>query len=595
MVQPLAYHTATLLPDGKVLVASGNSAELYDPASGTWTPTGSLTNGRSQHTATLLPNGKVLVAGGIAGFFDVGSAELYDPASGTWTPTGSLNHARRSHTATLLPDGKVLVAGGFFDMPGTILGGNAISSAELYDPASGTWTMTGSLATPRYQHTATLLPNGKVLVAGGSGNPYGVGVPESTELYDSASGTWTETGSLANGRAYHTATLLGNGKVLVAGGFGSVGSTNSDLASAELYDPASETWSPTGSLATARINHTATLLQSGKVLVAGGSGGGAFGSARAELYDPASGTWMTTGSLVSGRRDHTATLLSDGNVLVAGGRNDDSTRASAELYGKSVPTLLNISTRTHVLKGDKVLIAGFIITGTEPKTVIVRGIGPSLPMAGALADPVIEVHGPSGELLGTNDDWKDAVTRQQISDSGLAPSNDLESALWGVINPGAYTVILSGKDEGTGVGSVEVYDLDQAADSRLANISTRGFVDTGDNVMIGGLIVGGGSPSGTANVVVRALGPTIPVADALANPTVELHDENGATIAFNDDWKTRPDGTSQQAEIIATSVPPSNGRESAFVRRLPPGNYTAIARGKNDTTGIGLVEVYHLP
>jgi hypothetical protein len=145
------------------------------------------------------------------------------------------------------------------------------------------------------------------------------------------------------------------------------------------------------------------------------------------------------------------------------------------------------------------------------------------------------------------------------------------------------------------VGSVEVYDLDQTADSRLVNLSTRGFVDTGDNVMIGGLIVGGGSPSGLVKVIVRALGPSIPVTGALANPTVELHDENGAAIAFNDDWKTRPDGSSQQAEIEATTIPPSNDLESALVRTLPPGSYTAIVRGKNGSTGIGLVEVYHLP
>jgi hypothetical protein len=216
-------------------------------------------------------------------------------------------------------------------------------------------------------------------------------------------------------------------------------------------------------------------------------------------------------------------------------------------------------------------------------------------VAGTLSNPVIAVHGPSGEPLGTNDNWKDALTSQQINDSGLAPTNELESALWGVINPGPYTVILTGKDGGTGVGSVEVYDLDEAADSRLANISSRGFVDTDDNVMIGGLIVGGGEPSGTAQVIVRALGPSIPVSGVLANPTVELHDENGATIAFNDDWKTRPDGSSQQAEIEATTIPPSNDLESAFVQTLPPGDYTAIVRGKNSTTGIGLVEVYHLP
>ena len=607
MPQTRADHTATLLPNDKVLVAGGDrdgggntltNAELYDPASRTWTATGSLLTDRADHTATLLPNGKVLAVGGREFFYDLASAELYDPATGTWAPTGSLKIPRRFHSATLLPDGKVLVAGGIREFFSTVY---SINSAEIYDPATGTWTVTGSLGTARGDHTATLLSSGKVLVAGGRPDFSGGGNPSitSAEIYDPASGVWTSTGSLNTGRWSHTATLLGNGQVLAAAGFGD----SQLLTSAEVYDPATGTWKATGNLSTRRTRHTATLLPENKVLVAGGySGNYPYGSlASAELYDPATGSWIRTGSLVTSRNELTATLLADGTVLIAGGAEINFSGSgatylnSAELYVKSTPTLLNISTRLNVQTGDKVLIGGFIITGTEQKTVVVRGIGPSLPVPEALANPVIEVHGPSGELLGTNDNWEEAATRQQIEDSGLAPGNELESALWGVINPGAYTVILSGKDGGTGVGSVEVYDLDEPADSRLANISTRGFVDTGDNVMIAGLIVGGGSPFGSANIVVRALGPSIPVSDALANPTVELHDENGIAIAFNDDWKTRPDGSSQQAEIEATTIPPSNDLESAFVRRLPPGSYTAIVRGTNGTTGIGLVEAYHLP
>jgi hypothetical protein len=434
-----------------------------------------------------------------------------------------------------------------------------------------------------------LLLNGKVLVAGGDSGSYGPGgVPTSAELYDPASGTWMATGSLANGRYSHTATLLSNGKVLVAGGYGS-----SSTTSAELYDPSSGTWTATGSLATARSLHTATPLPTGKVLVAGGYGSSSD-LATAELYDPASGNWTATGTLRAARQDHTATLLPNGKVLVAAGSDGGSFLASAELYEQSMPSMLNISTRVRVLTGDKVLIGGFIIAGTEPKTVIVRGIGPSLPMPGALADPVIEVHGSSGELLATNDNWKDAATRQEIINSGIQPTNDLESALWGTINPGAYTVILAGKDGGTGVGLVEVYDLGQSATSNLGNVSTRGFVDTGDNVMIGGLIIGGGGSGSTAQVLVRALGPSVPVAGALGDPTLELHDGNGTTIASNDNWKTRPNGTSQQAEIEATTIPPTNDLESALLSTLAPGNYTAIVRGKNNTTGVGLVEVYNL-
>lgn len=608
VAQARAFHTATLLADGRVLVAGGEtngtfasaigSAELYDAASRSWSTTGSLISSRTYHTATLLPSGKVLVAGGQNSSGDLASAELYDPATGTSTPTGSLSVPRRWHTATLLPSGKVLVAGGLQFGSGASY--NVHSSVELYDPVTGIWTLTGSLGTARGTHTATLLPSGKVLVAGGrprfsgqNGNPR----ITSAELYDPDTGIWTPTGSLHTGRSDYTATLMPNGEVLAAAGF----SDGSELFSAEIYNPETGLWRATGNLSKRRGLHTAILLPNQKVVIAGGFIFDflfdSLGSA--ELYDPATGTWMTTGGLVTRREGHTATLLPDGTVLIAAGRTRDDVSGlryltSAELYVNAVPTLLNISTRMYVQNGDYVLIAGFIITGTTPKTLIVRGMGPSVPVPGALADPVIEVHGPAGELLGTNDNWKDAVTRQQITDSGLAPGNDLESALWGTINPGAYTVILSGKNGGTGIGSVEVYDLDEPADSRLANISTRGYVETGDNVMIAGVIVGGGSSSGTANVLVRALGPSIPMNYTLADPTLELYDANGNVIAFNDDWKTRPDGSSQEAEISATRIAPVREVESALLRRLPAGNYTAIIRAKNNTAGIGLVEVYFL-
>jgi N-acetylneuraminic acid mutarotase len=242
-------------------------------------------------------------------------------ATGSWTVTGSLATPRFEHTATLLANNMVLVVGGFD------AGGRLLASAELYDPASGTWTATGSLNVGRADQTATLLPDGKVLVAGGVDRK---GYSASAELYDPTSGTWSPTGSLNLGRSGHSATLLSDGKVLVAGG---IANTLALTASAELYDPVTGIWTPTGSLHTARNNQTATLLPNGSVLIAGGLEGDFEISTGAELYNPASGSWSVTGNLHIARRSHTATLLPNGAVLVAGGFDINfSPSKSAELY-----------------------------------------------------------------------------------------------------------------------------------------------------------------------------------------------------------------------------------------------------------------------
>jgi hypothetical protein len=250
--------------------------------------------------------------------------------------------------------------------------------------------------------------------------------------------------------------------------------------------------------------------------------------------------------------------------------------------------LVNISTRLPVLGGDNVLIGGFIVTGTQDKKLILRAIGPSLPVPGKLADPTLELRDVSGTLLEFNDNWVDAPNKQEIINSTIPPTDDLESAIVTTLpaNNSAYTAIVRGLNDTTGVGLVEVYDLDQSVDSRLANISTRGFVQTGDDVMIGGFIVLGTT---SQRVIVRAIGPSLPVQGALADPKLEIHDGNGVLLAENDNWRS-----DQEADIIATTVPPSNDLESAIVGPALPGNYTAIVRGVNDTTGVALVEVYAL-
>jgi hypothetical protein len=334
MVTPHAFHTATRLADGRVLVAGGlvndrvdgkvsAAAEVYDSGSGSWTVTGRMTVARWGHTATLLPDGRVLVAGSYrnsAG--SLASAELYDPTSGRWAATGSMNAGRGGHTTTLLPDGRVLVVGGGAEDT-ELEGGPRSATAELYDPRSGEWTATGSMTEARKGFTATLLPDGRVLVAGGDGGY------TAAELYDPGTGIWTATGTMAEGRFGHTATLLGDGTVLVTGGC-ACSEMPPALASAELYDPVAGAWTATGSMADDRFGHTATLLADGNVLVVN-NGLLDDGPASADLYDPGSGHWTPTASPAMARYGHTATLLLDGRLLVTGDY-DDGSRGSAELY-----------------------------------------------------------------------------------------------------------------------------------------------------------------------------------------------------------------------------------------------------------------------
>ena len=251
---------------------------------------------------------------------------------------------------------------------------------------------------------------------------------------------------------------------------------------------------------------------------------------------------------------------------------------------------LNISTRMKVLSGDNALIAGFIVTGPSgsSKKVLIRGIGPSLAnfgVAGTISDPLVELHKPDGTVV-TNDNWQQGDTSQ--IPNGFAPSDPRESAVVATLTPGNYSAVLKGAHGETGVGLAEVYDLDSSSAAQLANISTRGFVNTGDDVMIGGFIIGGTEP---AKVLVRAIGPSLAafgVKGALPATTLEVHDANGAVIS-NEGWRA-----TQEADIIATTIPPNNDNEAALLATLVPGNYTAVVRGKNNTTGIGLVEAYNL-
>ena len=368
-----ARATATLLKNGEVLVAGGGglaTAELYNPATGTWTLTGSMTTGRSGQTATLLRNGEVLVAGGDVSNASLGAAaEVYNPATGTWTLTGPMvTTAGRGATATLLPNGTVLVAGG-------CCGGGpgyapSLATAQIYNPATNSWTATASMSTGRAYATATLLGNGTVLVVGGAAGDGGIDYTpsgqSSAEIYNPATGSWQGAGTTATPHDYATASLLPSGQVLVAGG--SSGALFSGMTGADLYTPSTGTWQAAAPMNIARVFAAAVVLPDGTVLVTGGWNGitplGIMTST--EIYQPATNTW-TPGPDMNQRRElHTATLLQNGQVLVAGG---DPNVATAELYSAGTtstpaPVVTGVSPSSGpAAGGTAVTVTGSDLTG----------------------------------------------------------------------------------------------------------------------------------------------------------------------------------------------------------------------------------------
>ena len=375
---PRWKHTATVLADGRVLIVGGQyaaydatamymsatkvaaTAEIYDPATETFTATGSLAGPRFNHTATLLPDGRVLIAGGASDTALVAVAELFDPATGTFQKTGSLLTPRNAAVATLLGSGKVLIAGG--------TNGSDLASCELYDPATGSFVATGGLVSPRQGHTATVLTDGRVLLVGG-----GIfTIPPNfvtAEIYDPATGLSSATGPLAARRDSHTATRLGDGRVLIAGGEGGGGSSGGqqDLDTAEIFDPASSTFKRTGFLATERLLHTATLLPDGRVLIAGGMNhlGAATFLDSAEFFDPTSGAFTTAGTLVNVRSGHQAATLADGRVLLVGGSQDGNT---AEIYDPAKGTF-SARDLARVNHTATLLADGNVLLSAEPDGV----------------------------------------------------------------------------------------------------------------------------------------------------------------------------------------------------------------------------------
>jgi N-acetylneuraminic acid mutarotase len=608
------YHTA-VWTGSEVIVWGGfllNTGGRYNPSTDSWTAT-SMTNAptaRAGHTA-IWTGSEMIVWGGT----DYTSQEFntggrYNPSTDSWTATSTTNPpvGRFYHTA-VWTGSEMIVWGG--------IGGtnrDNLNTGGRYDPSTDSWTATSLTNTPtsREGHRA-IWTGSEMIVWGGiaNGNPYGV---NTGGRYNPGTDSWTTT-SLTNAptaRAGHTAVWTGS-EMVVWGGLG-VSSVNG-VNTGGRYDPGTNSWTLTSTTGApvARFDQTAVWTGS-EMIVWGGYAGFGLRLNTGGRYNPSTDSWISTSTTnaPTARVWHTA-VWTGSEMVVWGGRGSLGTTNTGGRYcvGALPAQLGNISTRAFVQTGDHVLIGGFIVQGTEPKRVIIRAIGPELSQHGvpnALVNPTLELHDHTGALIASNDDWATTIiggiiTANQVRDiqaSGYAPHDGRESAIIADLPPGNYTAIVRGVNNTTGVALAEVYDLSNDASSILGNISTRAFVQTGDNVMIGGFMVQGAQPK---RVIIRAMGPELigspyNIPDAMVNPTLELHDGTGALIASNDNWATTIIGgiitSNQFHDIVNSGYAPADGRESAIIAELPPGSYTAIVRGVNSTTGVALVEAYDL-
>jgi hypothetical protein len=549
--------TVPIGASGAVFVAVTTSQGTSPPnpiaafvyAQGTWDLTGSMNVARqSGGTATLLADGRVLLAGGTGALSNtLTAAELYDPTTGKWTATGSMGTARQQFTATLLRDGKVLVAGGLDQKYGRL------ASTELYDPASGTWSSTGSLATARSGQTATLLSNGKVLVAGGVDQNY---QPlASAELYDPATGAWTLAGSLADARSGHTATLLSNGKVLVVGGNGSGG----PLASAELYDPATNSWATTDPLNTARADHTATLLPDGNVLVAGGDVGFTASLNSAEIYNPSAGAFLPTGAMTGLRSGHAAALLPDGRVLVVGGTNGGSRQNTAELYDPASGQWASAGVMNRYrgypgagqavfavpLAGGKVLVAGDSLDAGAT-TELYSPAGPPSPPPGGGGGAPVNVALPS--ISGA------AVEDQVLAEAHGSWTNSPTSFAYQwqrCDSAGNACAAISG-------AKAQTYTLTSSDAAHTIRVQESAANTAGT----------GGPASSNQTAVVRAVGPPVVTGYRMTNRTFVVADGGTPTMGSSAAVKKHKKGTiftytlSEKATVKIAISKLTSGRRS---------------------------------
>jgi len=624
-----------------------NTGGRYDPGTDSWTAT-STTNAPSArigHSA-VWTGSEMIVWGGPTVPPPPGGR--YNPATDSWTPTGTTNAPtdRYGHGA-IWTGSEMIVWGGVSNGPG----GNVTyeNTGGRYNPGTDSWASTSTTNAPTGRNShVTVWTGSEMIVWGGTNNT--TFMTNTGGRYNPATDSWSATSTVnaPDARVAHTAVWTGT-EMIVWGGMLNSGAYQD---TGRRYNPITDSWTATSTTnaPTARGYHRAVWTGSEMIVWGGNEVGGTLSNTGAR-YNPNTDSWTpvsTTDAPLA--RGVPSTVWTGTQMVLWGGSQSDVPGRMASIPdllnyvnsggrycvqsaappgsptpvpstptptpGTPTPTpgvtptpgitptptpspspiskAINLSTRLRVLTGDRVGIGGFIISGPTPKRVLLRGIGPSLKqfgIASPLPDPILEMRRPDGSVAVTNDNWRDDQ-EAEIQATGLQPTDDLESAIVATLNAGAYTVILRGSRNTIGIALIEAYDLNQGVDSKLANISTRGLVNpTDNNIVIAGFVLSADGV-GADSLIVRGIGPSlaaIGISPVLADPTLELRDNNGALLLSNNDWQENPE---QAMEIDAAGLAPTNGLESAMAATLPPGLYTALLAGRNNGTGIGVIEVY---
>ena len=481
-----------------------------------------------------------------------------------------------------------------------VLGGADSSQASTrnlyrYDPVANTYATLAPFSIKVQSHAAVYLGGKIYKFCGFAESKITSG---ELEIYNIATNTWTFGASYPI--SVQSVAGFARGNYIYAAGGLYIMPIVTDTKKTYRYDPAANYWSDAAiaDLPVARSGAVGAFYNGGGV-IAGGISGNSAPLASVIRWDPTSNTWSDLPNMLGGRSNMSGGVL-NGNFYIVGG-SFSATNDVQKLTCPPAPTpspaaqALNLSTRMRVQTGDNVGIGGFIIAGTAPKHLLLRVLGPSTPFSPAdvLADPVLELHGPGAFATITNDNWRDDPAQEAaIQATGLAPANNLESAIDVTLNPGSYTAVVRGNNNTSGLGLIEVYDLSQAVPAKLANISTRAFVGRGNDIVIAGFILG--NNNGNDRIIVRGIGPSLTnlgVPNVLRFPKLELRDSNGSLLIANSRWQADPD---QAAELISAGLAPTDALETGIAATLPPGAYTALLSGPAGSTGIGIgvVEVY---